>query len=293
MRPRLTPEWIWIAVLATFSGALVQRGGVILGFWGQAHDPNLAFSLIIVFSYVASLILCLRIAREHENSAAMHFAWVLFAGSCALSIVRHSIYCVMATGLYPNFKGESSYLSTQIPMAIALVLFFVGLLCMWNAFSALGLGFHSTRVDFALVTLMLLMLPPILFRDPESVPKFVTGWLTIFPFAGAILLPACAGIALFLRRTAMQMRGGETARFLLCLICYPTMRLFAMLVTVDPHLNAISPLAVFRYAVFHTAPVVFTLAVAYRWQITAKATAAMQSERANWNEFYPVETSIS
>jgi hypothetical protein len=202
------------------------------------------------------------------------------------------VYCVMATGWFPDFRGQASYLPTQVPMAIALVLLFVGLLCMWNAFSALGLGFHAKRVDLAIVTLMLLMLPPILFRDPEGVPKFVTGWLTILPFAGAVLLPACAGIALFLRRTAMQMRGGETARFLLCLICYPAMRLFAMLVTIDPHVNAIQPLSVFRYAVFHTAPLVFTLALAYRWQITAKAVAAMQAERDTWNKYYPVESSV-
>jgi hypothetical protein len=137
---------------------------------------------------------------------------------------------------------------------------------------------------------MLLMLPPILFRDPEGVAKFVTGWIAILPFAGAILLPACAGIAMFLRRTAIQMRGGETARFLQFLICYPAMRLLAMLLSVDSHLNRIPVLAVLGYALFHTAPLVFTLALAYRWRITAKATVAMRAERANWTQYYPVES---
>jgi len=293
MSPRITPAWVWIAVLGTFSGALIQRGGVILGYWGQVNNPTLAFSLIIVFAYVVSLLLCLRIAREHANSPAMHFAWMLFAGSCALSIVRHGVQCAMATGFFPNFHGEASYLPTQLPMAVALVLLFVGLLAMWSAFSALGLGFHATRVDVAMVTLMLLMLPPILFRDPERVPKFVTGWIAILPFAGAVLLPGCAGIAVFLHRTAMQMRGGETARFLQFLICYPAMRLVAMLIAVDSRLNAIPALTVLGYAIFHTAPLVFTLALAYRWRITATAAAAMQGERDTWNELYPGETTAS
>jgi hypothetical protein len=290
MTARIAPAWVWAAVTANFVCALAQRGGVVLGFWRQAHNPNLEFSAIIVFSYVVSLLLCLRIAREHEGSPAMHLAWMLFAGSCGLSVIRHCVICVQASGLYPDFRGESIYLPTQLPMAVALVLLFVGLLSMWSAISALGLGFHPKRIDVASVTLMLLMLPPILLRDPERVPKFVSGWLAILGLAGAILLPACAGIAVFLRRAALQMRGGQMARFLQCLICYPAMRLLAMLISVDSHLNAIPALMVFGYAIFHTAPLVFTLALAYRWQITAKAEAAMRAERAAWNEHYPVHS---
>lgn len=288
-----SPAAIWVAVIATFTAAFIQRGGVMLGLWGQAHNPNFEFLLIIVVSYIASLVLSLRIAREHENSPAMHFAWTMFAGSSALSIIRHSIQAFAALDLTASYSARTLYLAAQVPMAIALVLLFVGLLSMWSAFSSLGLGFHVRRADAAIVTIMLLMLPPILFRDQEGVAKFVTGWITILPFAGAILLPACAAIAIFLRRTAVQMRGGETARVLQFLICYPAMRLIAMLISVDSHLNHIAVLTVFAYAVFHAAPLVFTLALAYRWRITAKATVAMRAERATWNEFYPVETSVS
>jgi len=289
----LTPRAMWMVVLASFFAALVQRGGVYLGFWGQDHNPNIEFSLLIVFAYLASLVFCLRIAREHESSPSMHLAWMLFAGSSALSVIRHCVFCVQASGIYPDFHGESFYLPSQIPMAIALVLMFVGLLSMWSAISSLGLGFHAKRIDVISVTIMLLMLPPILLRDPEKVPKFVSGWNTILPLAGAILLPACAAIAIFLYRAALQMRGGDTARFLQCLICYPAMRLVAMLISVDSHLNQIAVLTWLAYAIFHTAPLVFTLALAYRWQITAKATAAMRAEQATWPQLYPAATSAS
>jgi hypothetical protein len=293
MNLRFHPTGVWVVWIVAFLSASVQRCGVMLGYWGQAHNPNFEFSLIIVLSYGSSLILCLRIAREHERSPAMHFAWMLFAGSCTLSIVRHAIYCLMALDLTRNVNSKEIYLASQLPMAVALVLFFVGLLSMWSAFSALGLGFHIQRSDAAIVTLMLLMLPPILFRDPEGVAKFITGWIAILPFTGAILLPACAGIAVFLRRTAIQMRGGDTARFLLFLICYPAMRLVAMLITVDSHLNRFPALIVFGYAIFHTAPLIFTLALAYRWEITSKASVAMKAERSTWHALYPVEVSTS
>ncbi len=283
----IAPDNVRIAVLACFLAALVQRAGVYLGFWTQEHDPNLGFSLLIVASYISSFALCLRIAREHENSPGMHAAWILFAGSCAFSVVRHCAFCIQASGAYPNFDGKEFYLASQVPMAIALILFFVGLICMWSAISALGLGFHPKRIDAVAVTAMILMLPPILSRDTDQSPAFIRGWIAILPFAGATLLPACAAIAVFLHRTAIQMRGGETARYLRYLICYPALRLVAMLISVDSHLNRTPALMVFAYAIFHTAPLVLTLALAYRWRITAKATEAMRSGPATWERFYP------
>ena len=293
MNLRFSSSSVWVVVVATFLSALAQRAGVMLGLWGQARNPNLEFSLLLVGAYLVSLVLCIRLAREHENSPGMHFAWMLFAGSCAFSVIRHLVYFYFAIDLTWNISSKTSYLVTQLPMAIALVLLFAGLLSMWSAFSSLGLGFHARRLDVGLVTVMLLMLPPILFRDPEGVARFVRGWIAILPFAGAVLLPACAAIALLLRRIALQMRGGDTARFLLYLICYPAMRLIAMLISLDSHLNRVPALMVFGYAIFHTAPLVFTLALAYRWQITAKAAEAMEIEQGSWDKLYPIVSSAS
>ncbi len=68
------------------------------------------------------------------------------------------------------------------------------------------------------------------------------------------------------------------ARVLLCLIWFPGVRLVAMLISVDPHLRTLTPVAVVAYTLYQTAPLVFTLALAYRWQITVRAAEAIASD---------------
>ncbi len=274
---------------AVFSLALVQRTGVVLGYWQQQYNPNTPFALFLAFSYAISLALCLKIAGDHKGSPAMQFAWLLFAGSAAMSILRHLFQAAVASLWFPSFDRQASYIPIQLPMAIALVLLFAGLLSMWTAFSALRLGFHARRSDLVLVTAMLLMLPPILVGNTDRIPAFVSGWVMILPFAGAILLPACGGMAVLIRRIQIQMGGGDMARVLQFLIWYPGVRLIAMLASVNPYLRGIAPLSIVVYALYQTAPLLFTLALAYRWQITVKASAAIASEKAEWRELYPAE----
>ena len=293
MIARCTPRAVWSVLVAAFCAALIQRTGVLLGYWKQSYNPNTPFALLMVVAYAVSLVLCLNIAADHRSSPAMRNAWFLFAGSSALSILRHLTQAAVASGLFPGLGREASYIPVQVPMALALILLFAGLLSMWGAFSALRLGFHPKRIDIAAVMLMLLMLPPILIRNAERLPAFVSGWAVALPFAGALFLPACGGIAVLLHRTAIQMRGGRTALALRVLIWYPGLRLAAMLASVDPFLRAIPALSVVAYAVYQTAPLVFTLALAYRWQITVKASAALEAEAVTWRELYPMETPVA
>ena len=292
MLARITPRAVWFLLTAVFCAAVAQRSGVFLGYWKQTYNPNTPFALMMVAAYVIALAFCVQIARDHRNSPAMHFAWMLFAASSAMSIVRHVTQALVASMLIPGFGREASYIPIQLPMALALVLLFAGLLWMWSACAAVGLSFHARRIDIVGVTLMLLMLPPVLIRNVERMPAFVSGWMVMLPFAGAILLPACGAIAVLLHRTAVQMRGGETARALLFLIWYPGLRLAAMLATVEPFLRAMPVVSVLTYAVYQTAPLVFTLGLAYRWQIAVKASVALEAESETWSELYPVETSI-
>ena len=46
-------------------------------------------------------------------------------------------------------------------------------------------------------------------------------------------------------------------------------------------------------SIYQTAPLIFALAVAYRWQITVKAAAALDRNHREWSELYPVETHVA
>ena len=284
-----TPRIGWALAITVFVSALLQRTGVVLGYWQQQYNPNVPFALLLAGAYILSLRLCIKIASDHRSSPAMQFAWLLFAGSSAMSIVRHTMQAFVASLAIPGFDRQASYLPIQLPMAISLVLLFAGLLAMWTGLSSLRLGFHARRSDLVLVTLMLLMLPPVLVGNAERLPVFVTGWVRILPLAGAILLPACGGIAVLLRRIEIQMGGGDMARVLQLLIWYPGIRLVAMVASVNPFLRGIVPLSVLVYAMYQAAPFLFLIALTYRWQITLKASSAIGARQSVLSELYPIE----
>jgi hypothetical protein len=80
---------------------------------------------------------------------------------------------------------------------------------------------------------------------------------------------------------------------LLFLIWFPGVRLVAMLGSVDPFLRSIPLVSVATYAIYQTAPLIFTLALAYRWQIAVKAAAALNADSLAWNELYPIQAPVA
>ena len=121
MIARCTPRAVWSVLVAAFCAALIQRTGVLLGYWKQSYNPNTPFALLMVVAYAVSLVLCLNIAADHRSSPAMRNAWFLFAGSSALSILRHLTQAAVASGLFPGLGREASYIPVQVPMALALI----------------------------------------------------------------------------------------------------------------------------------------------------------------------------
>ncbi len=285
---RITPRLVWILLSLSFVSALVGLSATAMGYWPSVARPSPSFDAIAAAAYLLSLVLCLRIAGEHKNSPRMAGAWLLFAASCGFSVIRHVVHGLVHARLITSLSDPAaSYVPIQLPMAIALVLLFCGLVSMWSAFSRVGLGFHPHRIDMAIFTLVLLMLPPVLLQG-QKIPEFAPRGSFILPFLGAAFLPACTGIAVLLHRIALEMRGGDLARALRCLILYPALRMLAMMISVSPRLNSIVPLWVSGMAIFEVAPLILTLAVAYRWQITVKAAAAMERQ-LSWSVIYPLE----
>lgn len=277
MLNRLTPRVVWIALAAVFLSAMVFRTGALLHWWPLGLNPNVPFGSLMVIAYAVSFRFCFSIAADHRSSPPMRFAWLLLAASAGLSIVRHSLQVVAAAGRWKALTPASLYVVYQLPMALALITLFVALLAMWRALAALRLGSHARRMDIVVVGLMLMALPPILVHYQDRLPAQTPRWALILPIAGAVFLPACGAAAVLLHRIALQTRGGGVSRVLLCLIWLPGVRLAAMLLTVDPHLRSVPLFTVLAYSLYQCAPLVFTLAVAYRWQMGVRAREIVRS----------------
>lgn len=265
-------------MLATALAAAVYRAGTTLDFWQVVPGIEAGFEVVAVAAYVWASVFCWRIANDHRGSPAMRRAWILFTASSVSSVTRHFLLALAASRLSPDFQGAGAYLPTQIPMAIALVLLFSGLVMLWNVFYELRLRFEPRQTDIIAMILMLLTLPAILIRNRERLPAGMPAWAWILPLAGALLLPACGAVAILLHRIARRLWGGMSAQTVLLLAVFPLARLVAMLLAVDPHLKRIPLLVVVGFAISKAAPLLFTLAVAYRWEITLRAAAAMESE---------------
>jgi hypothetical protein len=293
MLSKITPRVLWITFIGAFCAAAVLRSGLLLGWWQRDDIPVASFLVLQAASYGFSATLCLKIANDHRSWPGMRWSWLLFCASSFASLIRHILEAVQSSRVIPDFRDSAAYVPVQLPMAIALVLLLAGLLCMWRSLMSLGLGFHPKLIDILVIMLMLLALPPILSRFEVQNPEFVRGWVVALPLAGAVLLPACGAIAVLLHRIATQMKGGALARVLSYLAWFPGIRLTAMLISFRPSLWLTPVLQVLDSSIYRTAPLVFALAVAYRWQITLKADAALERDIREWSELYPDEAHVA
>ncbi len=281
MTALLSPRWILLAAIVTFfSGTFSLVTGV-------PHPMREGLvSIVHVAAYAAGIYLAGKIAAEHRSSASVQLAWNLIGLSSGFSLIRHTAFLLHGFQLLNGMPAPVYYLITQLPMALAVLSFLAGLISMWCAFSALGLGFHARRVDIALLILIVLLMPPILLSRGLQNPSELTSSIYLLRYAGPLLLPACAGIAVLLHRIAYQMRGGDMSRALLCLIAYPVLRLIAALLALNPGLRQIQILYITQASLMQIVPLLFTLGLAYRWQITVRASRAFRL-RPEWNSASP------
>lgn len=276
MTALLTPRWIIAASIITFIAGTIS----LLSNVPHPLREGL-ISIVHVAAYGAGIFLANKIAAEHRSSASVQLAWNLIGLSSGFSVIRHTAFLLHGFQLLQGMPAATYYLITQLPMALAVLAFLCGLISMWCAFSALGLGFHARRVDIALLILVVLLMPPILLSRGMQTPSPLPSNVYILRYAGPLLLPACAGIAVLLHRIAYRMRGGDMSRALLCLICYPVIRLIAALLALNPALREIKFFYVMQSSMMQVVPLLFTLGLAYRWQITVRASKAFRL-RPEW-----------
>ena len=275
-----------VAALAAF---ILGIAGLLLGARSDTREGLV--SVIHVASYCAGVYLAWKIADEHRNSPPVRLAWILIAGSSAASVFRHTAFLLHGFHYLDWLSPASYYLLTQIPMALAVLLFLAGLITMWSAFSVLGLGFHARRMDIGLLMSIVMLTPLVLLSRGIQNPTNLIGPAVILRYAGPLLLPACAGIAVLLHRIAYQMRGGDMARALRCLILYPVIRLVSALLALNPSLRSVDILFYTQYSMMQAVPIIFTLGLAYRWRITVRASKAFEQQEFSLAEPIPISGS--
>jgi len=266
------------AVFAALFAALLQWLSLKNPGQWNTGVPLVEFSLLAVAAYTVSALLCDRIAGEHQATPAMRLAWLLLSWSCWASVIRHAIFAARGMNVDPWARGIPGYITTQTPMTISLLLLLAGLLAMWRAMASLGLGFHARKLDLALFILIVVAIPPILLSEGVQRPVSDNLLVLVFRYAGAILLPAVTAVGVLLHRIVVEMRGGQLAKALRCLILFSGIRLLALMIAVNPPLKSVPGLQAVSLIALAAVPFVFTLAAAYRWQITLSARQELEEQ---------------
>lgn len=273
---RLSPGNVWKTALFVWLAALAVIGGSRLNWWHATHHQiRLVFACIGALSYGLSALLCRRIAGEHRDSPGMRRAWMALAASACLSLLRHSGLAVISIGPTDGPDSLSAYITTQSFMALSLVFLTAGLFLMWRTFSALELGFPVQPIDIALFVSIVVLAPPIMLSTSFTNPLPYDAMVPVFRYAGAILLSASAVMGILLHRIAVQMRGGELAKALRMLVIFTLGRLLISMLSAIPALRANAVVSILSQVIMQGIPFLFTLAAAYRWQITETARTAV------------------
>jgi len=273
---RLSPGNIWKSAAFVWLAAFVVIGGSRLNWWHATHHQiRLVFALIDALAYGVAAILCLRIADEHRDSPKMRQAWMMLTVSAFFSAIRHAALAAISIRTADGPDSLAGHITAQGFMVLSLVFLTAGLFYIWRAFSALQLGFSLHPIDIVMFVSIVVLVPPIIISSSFSLPSSYNILVPAFRYAGAILLPVSAVMGILLYRIAVQMRGGELARSLRMLVIFAVGRLLMSMLNALPALRANPTVSTLDQVIMQGIPFLFTLAAAYRWQITQNARIAM------------------
>jgi hypothetical protein len=274
MNTSIRPAHLWVALaLVAIAGGTHQAllmsnpASRTLQDWAYACVPS------HVLAYGIALYYALRIGADHRAPSAMRTAWLLMAASAAVAIIRHVFDWVAYLAGWKETMLTTLVSLRQIPIVLSLLLLTAGLAAMWSSFAAIGMGLRLRFGDIAWLIVILACVPMIFsLRAVMSDAQSAYTLMRHLQSASPILLAAPALLALMLHRISQEMGGGSLAVSLRFLVAFLVTRLVGLLSGLGPWVENIPAVAVLTQAVNWSAPWIFTLALVYRWRVTAFAS---------------------
>jgi hypothetical protein len=273
MRSRSTVQVLWagLAISALAGGISKIIEFVHPGVPSTLFASGLYRPLYLIADTLAFLY-CRRIWLDLRRPSRMRTAWVLIGASSAASIARHAFeWATFLLGWHNHANPmEATVVSLrQIPTVTAMLLLTAGLIFMWSAFAAIGLGQRFRLRDVAL-PLVIVGLVAAVFPNRQELwdDRSVYPIIRYMQWSSPVTLALPALIGLALQRIGEEMDGGQFAGSLRLLVWSLLLRLASLLTTFSPALKGIEVVAIAGTAAFWGAPWLFALAVVRRWRIT-------------------------
>jgi hypothetical protein len=266
-----------LRILCAVLAASALAGGIskIIEFVHPGASTTLVASSLYRPLYLVAdtfaLLYCRRIWRDLREPSPMRTAWLLIGASSAASIIRHAFeWTTFLLGWHHhNNPLEATVVSLrQIPTVMSMLFLIAGLVFMWSAFAAIGLGLRYRLRDAALPLVILGLVAAVLSHRQELWDdRSVYPIIRYMQWSSPVVLALPALIGLVLQRISEEMDGGQFASSLRLLVWSLLLRLASLLTTFTPSLRGIEVVAIAGTAAFWAAPWLFVLAVVHRWRI--------------------------
>ncbi len=263
--------WAGLAISALAGGIskiieFIHPGAPATLFASALYRPLYLIADTLAFLY------CRRVWRDLQGPSMMRTAWLLIGASSAASIIRHGFeWATFLLGWHNhNNPLEATVVSLrQIPTVASMLFLTAGLVFMWSAFAAIGLGLRFRLQDAALPLVIVGLVAAVLANrqelwDVRSAYPIIRYMQWSSPVA--VALPALIGLAL--QRIGEEMDGGQFAVSLRLLVWSLLFRLASLLTSFTPALKGVEIIAITGTMAFWAAPWLFALAVVGRWRIT-------------------------
>jgi hypothetical protein len=254
-------QWVLIGLAMNSSAAVLSRFVV----------PPMTLSASLVAAFLAW-----QVAADLPADSSMRRGWWLMTASAAMAVVRYFLELVAE---YADWKVATDPIISlrQVPGVVSLMLLLASLVLIWRSFARMGLGLSPRKPDLLAILALLLLLPPIIWyrRSLEDAGSIYL-LFRYLQFSQPFLLAITGGFAVVLLRIAEEAGDGQLARSLRYLAYFLILRLVLMMSAIVPAIQQFVPFRVIRVGTFGVAPWLFTLAIAYRWQLTESARAALR-----------------
>jgi hypothetical protein len=233
-----------------------------------------AFGLGLVVANTLAISFSLRVRRDFPRGARMRLAWLLFALSCAIALLRYGLlwaaWASASTPLLP-IPLPALLLGTALMEGGSLLVLLAALVLMWSCLARLRLGRLHAPDWFAVAAIAIATPALSTLREIGPLAAIRSAVIVQLQYLDPVLIACCAIAGIVLLRTGRDVGGGGLTASFFYIGAFGLVRLAALVVPLlpVPGIEWIEPPFT---AASLASDWLIALAVWRRWRVTVEAT---------------------
>jgi len=227
----ITPTWIAAGAAAELAAWWVMRR-LTPDPVSYAQGEVIILGFFSALAYLLALALCLQISNEYEKRSWMRLGWLALGAMAAISAARYLFDNSLPHRFWPELATPPVLgVTREVFLVAEFLCLLAGVVAIWMAFHALGLGLRLLKRDQLLMLVTLVMMGVLIYeRDSLSEHQSNSPLAVGLQLASHIILVLAAVCSVPLHRLCVQMGGGRMAHFMRMITAYALLRSGAIFV---------------------------------------------------------------